>query len=167
MGRLLQVIGWLWVAAGFLAPLTGRQGFNVLPGLILVFIARAIRTQAARNAPEEPDEAEPARVEQVERPLNTQRTRPTAPPPSPDPVVRYQEAEPRSEPEPAEIEEEPVPEREGLIERIVIAGRDAEHKESSQDRLESARVPRDHGRRPVMSSAEMIAQARKRWDRKP
>lgn len=147
---------------------------NPFPGLILIFIARALRTQAARNAPVEDGHEEPAEPAQPERPLNTDRIQRPAPrPPSPDPVARYREAEPAPRPERAHVPEpgpsadegSEVGERDNIIERIVIAGRQAATKESSQERVDSARSVRSGDTKP-MSSAEMIAQARKRWDRK-
>lgn len=174
LGRVLQIAGWLWFAAGIVGPMVDYDVVNPFPGLILIFVARALRTQAARNAPyEEESEEEAAEPAQPERPLNTDRIqRPAAPPPSPDPVTRYREAEPAPRPEPAYVPE-PGPsdedgetgERENIIERIVIAGRQASTKDSSQDRVDSARSVRSGDTKP-MSSAEMIAQARKRWDRK-
>lgn len=175
MGRVLQIAGWLWFAAGIVGPMVDYDVVNPFPGLILIFVARAIRTQAARNAPYEEDgREEPTEPAQIERPLNTDRIQTPAPPrPSPDPVARYREAEPAPRPERAYVPEPgPSPdedgeagERENIIERIVIAGRQAATKESSQERVDSARSVRSGETKP-MSSAEMIAQARKRWDRK-
>lgn len=174
LGRILQLAGWLWFAVGFLSPMVGYDLVNPFPGLILIFVARAIRTQAARNAPEDDGHEEPAEPAQPERPLNTDRIPTPAPrSPTPDPVARYREAKPAPRPERAHVPEpgssadeggEPD-ERENIIERIVIAGRQATTKESSQERVDSARSVRSGDTKP-MSSAEMIAQARKRWDRK-
>jgi hypothetical protein len=60
LGRLLQVIGWLWLVAGFALPALDLAEINPFPGLILIFVARALRTQAARNAPPEPAAEEQA-----------------------------------------------------------------------------------------------------------
>ena len=173
MGRVLQIAGWLWFAIGIVGPMVGYELVNPFPGLIAIFVARAIRTQAARNAPYEEDgHEEPAEPAHLERPLNTDRIQtPAPPPPSPDPVARYQEAKPAPRPErvhapePSADEGGEAGERENIIERIVIAGRQATTKESSQERVDSARSVRSGDTKP-MSSAEMIAQARKRWDRK-
>lgn len=171
MARVLQIAGWLWFAVGIVGPMVGYDLVNAFPGLILIFVARALRKQAARNAPVEDGHEEPAEPAQPERLLNTDRIQnPASPPPSPDPVARYREAEPAPRPERAYVPEpgraaDEAGEREDIIERIVIAGRQAATKESSQERVDSARSVRSGDTKP-MSSAEMIAQARKRWDRK-
>jgi len=172
--RVLQIAGWLWFAVGIVGPMVGYDLVNAFPGLILIFIARALRTQAARNAPVEDGHEEAAEPVQPERPLNTDRIQtPATPRPSPDPVARYREAEPAPRPEQAYLPESgpsadehgEAAERENIIERIVIAGRQADSRDSSQERVDAARSVRSGEAKP-MSSAEMIAQARKRWDRK-
>lgn len=174
LGRVLQIAGWLWFAVGIVGPMVGYDLVNPFPGLILIFVARAIRTQAARNEPEEESHEEPAKPAPPERPLNTERTqRPAPPSPSPDPAARHQKAGPAPRPESAYVPEPGSSadedgddiERENIIERIVLAGRQAGTKESSQERVDLARSVRSEDAKP-MSSAEMIAQARKRWDRK-
>lgn len=167
LGRILQLAGWAWLALGFVGPrLFGIDtGFGVFPGLILIFIARAVRTAAARRELPElqsDEEAQPESVEPapVERQLNTERQR-EAPPPPPEPVTIYTEPEPVPESQPRP-EPEPVPEpmsSDELLERIALAGRTA-----SEDPVDA-----DEPAGPTstaMSSAEMIARARKRWDKK-
>jgi len=153
IGRLLQVIGWLWLVGGFVLPALGLADITVFPGLILIFVARALRTQAARNAPPEEEQA------REERALNTDRVpqpSPKPPPPSPQPVSIPRPAEPRPKPTAAA-------ERESLIERIAEAGREAE-----TDLTESGPAPLDvtapRGAAKPMSSEEMIAAARRRWN---
>ncbi|MFZ0015187.1 MAG: hypothetical protein WAL25_13860 [Acidimicrobiia bacterium] len=155
LGRVLQVVGWIWVAVGFFGPVVGLpDGINFLPGVILVFVSRLLRVQAERNAPRETEaEPEPApqRILNTERrpqrpaprPPETQPARP--PPPSPDPM-------PVPTPEPLE---EP---REDVLEKIFLAGNDV------VDEVAELPADDDVGSRP-MSSAEMIARAKRRWDR--
>jgi hypothetical protein len=163
IGRLLQVIGWLWLVGGFVLPALGWADITVFPGLILIFVARALRTQAARNAPPE-DEQEPLE----ERILNTDRVRvepqrpPKPPPPSPQPVsIPRQSEPPRPKPTPAA-------EKESLIERIAESGREVE-----ADLRETVHAPIDvtapRGAAKPLSSEEMIAAARRRWntDKRP
>lgn len=158
LGRLLQVIGWLWLVAGFVLPAIGLADITVFPGLILIFVARALRTQAARNAPPEVDE-EP---EPEARILNTDRVRvepkpaEKQPPPAPQQVTIPRQVEPLPKP-PASSE------RDSLIERIADAGREVEAELSETDRA-PLDVTASRGTSKPMSSEEMIAAARRRWN---
>jgi hypothetical protein len=164
LGRLLQVIGWLWLVAGFALPALDLAEINPFPGLILIFVARALRTQAARNAPPEPAAEEQAPEERI---LNTDRVRvepqpsPKPPPPSPQPVTIPRQTDPRPSPSAPS-------ERESLIERIAEAGREAE-ADLTQPDLGELDVTAPRGSAKPMSSAEMIAEARRRWntDKRP
>lgn len=158
LGRILQVVGWLWVAAGILGPIVGYERVNFFPGLILVFVARAIRRQTAQRAPREAGEDVRQPAETPERMLNTERVSRTRP--DPEPVIRYREAE-----EQMTLDEvdPPAPPQEGLLDRIVSVGRD-EEVESVE--LESEPITGEGPRAPI-SSAEMIARAHRRWNRKP
>jgi hypothetical protein len=167
IGRILQIIGWLWVLVGFIGPRVdldafGLESIGVLPGLVLVFIARAFRARARAEEEEEgPGGARPdARPRSVETRPERRQTPPAPAParttPSP-PAERKPQPAPKVEPQPAETAD--------LLERIVLTGRSAADELSAadlEDELKSMR--RDDERKP-MSSAEMIAQARRRWDR--
>ena len=172
LGRILQIIGWLWFAAGFLGPLVGFEEVNLFPGLILIFVARAIRTQAARRAPPEPDEDDRVEEPRPERVLNTERVPRTPPPPAPDPIVRYQRAEAQTTMDEDDEQDDPRSgERDNLIERIALAGRETTtNSESAADRSAGSTLESDHRavapKTKPMTSAEMLAQAHKRWDRK-
>jgi hypothetical protein len=177
LGRLLQIAGWLWLVGGFVLPALGLADITVFPGLILIFLARALRTQAARNAPPEPDEVEQA--PEPERILNTDRPRvePKPPPkPSPQPVTIPQQSE--LSPQPTRPTS-----RESVIERIAAAGREVEADLTKpgptkpdvtkpgltkSDRDEPD-VTAPRGETKPMSSEEMIAAAHRRWnaDKRP
>lgn len=167
LGRFLQFVGWAWAAAGFFAPMAGVEGPPILIGLILVFVARAIRAQAARREPEEPEETPTPQAETgpVERPLNTERTRVPEPQSRPEPVVRA--PTPAPEPEIVVVAPSARDEDEGIIDRIARSGRAETGVGSSKQRVDSARHATEPTRRRPMSSEEMIAAARKRWDSKP
>jgi hypothetical protein len=153
-GRILQIVGWFWVVGGFLAPMAGYERINILPGLILIFGARAIRRQAAsRREPDE--ELATADEEAPQRILNTERISRPAPPP--EPIVRYREAEEQVGDESAAISAE----SDELTERMRPANRDRE-----SDPIVPAAMAGDRAPDPRLSSAEMIARARERWDRK-
>lgn len=153
--------------------MVGYEGVNLFPGLILIFVARVIRTRVARRAPPELDEAAGMEDSRPERVLNTERVSRTPEPPPPDPVVRYQRAGAQTTVDDDDDEGEfERGERDHLIERIAHAGREtATGKETAADRsssgptLESERLAGEHRKKP-MTSAEMLAQAHKRWDRK-
>lgn len=155
LARLLQTVGWLWVIAGFVLPVLNVADPSVFPGVILIFVARALRTQLARHAPpseseQEPDE--PARVLITER----ERTAPTSEPartPPPQPPKPAAETPRQSAPTPTEDVSEPD-DRDELIERIALAGRAVSEPATDEERP------------APMSSAEMIAQAKRRWDKK-
>lgn len=165
IARLLQAIGWVWVIAGFLLPAFGLARPNIFPGFILIFVARALRTQASRHAPPEEEVQVPAETERV---LQTQRDRsePTAatPPPTPAqaPKPPREAAQPKVEPI---VVSQPV-ERDDIIDRIAIAGRAAsdERPESQKPTVPASSIGEEP--KTPMTSAEMIAQAKKRWDKK-
>lgn len=143
----------MWVAASILIPMLGFGGLNLFPGIVLVFVARAIRTQAARNAPTDPEEVEPEpQIDSSERILNTERRQPPSPP---APAQSYRAPEQR--PEPA------ASERNELLEKIVLAGR--ETVEETSPGLDERAPEEEIDVMGPMSSAEMIARAHKRWDR--
>lgn len=162
------MVGWLWVIAGFVLPALDLADPSVFPGVILIFVARALRTQLARHAPpeeveEEPDE--PARV------LNTERARPVPTPepaktPAPEPPKPAQPT--TRQPAPKTIADVSKPEdRDDVIERIAMAGRAASEPTSPVGSPGVVKTPaKDEERQAPMSSAEMIAQAKKRWDKK-
>ncbi|HEX6300826.1 MAG TPA: hypothetical protein VF148_10220 [Acidimicrobiia bacterium] len=166
IGRILQVIGWLWFLAGIVDSAFGFDFLNPFPGLVLIFIARIFRTRARSEMPPGPADAQ---AEPQPEPLRAPRPQPrqAAPPPSQD---KRPETGPSAEPRPEPKYERPVDERNDLLERIAAAGREAmaepdvpEPERGPGSRKEESK-PTDVGKKP-MSSAEMIAQARKRWDR--
>jgi outer membrane biosynthesis protein TonB len=183
LGRILQIIGWLWVLVGLVGPRAGLDAFGldsigVFPGLILIFIARAFRARARTE--EEPalgearQQARPApgegRSERSQAPSPPAPARKEPPPPAPARREPSPPAERKPEPRPqAERKPEPKPrpkDEDDLLERIALAGRSAAEELSAddlEDQLESLR--RDGDERKPMSSEEMIAQARQRWDR--
>lgn len=168
LGRILQLIGWLWVLVGFIAPRVDFETFGlgsigVLPGLVLIFIARAFRARARVEEGQGSGEVRPdARPPSVE---NRPQRRQTPPPPAPTRTQPSPPVERKPKPEPMTKAEPPPADEADLLERIALAGRNAAEELSAdefKDELKSMR--RDDERKP-MSSAEMIAQARRRWDR--
>jgi len=164
LGRILQIIGWLWFLAGLASRFFEFAAIDVFPGLILVFVARVIRAQAARQAPAEdvvrdqPPPAAPPRALNTERQAD-QSVPQTSTPRHSDPV-----------PKPA-LEPPPVKKRNELLQDIVLAGKEVAVTKPAKTQPEprperSASVEPELKKTTPMSSAEMIAQARKRWDRK-
>ena len=152
LGRILQVIGWIWLAAGVAGQFFDLPVDDVFPGLILLVASRFIRAQAARNAPDE-GEIALSTLEPGPRPLNPDRMStaprpPMAPPPAPTPAASA-----------------PKPEadgREELLEDFLLAGRKA-----TEDPVEAAGVPVEPDIAGQRSSADMIADAKKRWSKRP
>lgn len=164
---MLQFIGWLWLVAGFVLPALDLADITVFPGLVLIFVARALRTQAARNEPQEPGDVEP--VPEPERILNTDRPR-VEPKPSPKPAPQPVTIPPQTDLSPKPTR--PTP-RESVIERIAAAGREVETDLAESDLTKSVRdefdVTASRGETKPMSSEEMIAAAHRRWnaDKRP
>jgi hypothetical protein len=164
IGRILQIIGWLWFIAGFVGPVFDFESVNPFPGLVLIFIARIFRARARSEMPPGPGdvgaEPQPAQVE-------TRRSQPRQQTPLPPKRV---ETPPVEKPNPEPRLERPVDERNELLERIAMAGRETA-EEPANPRLEKKGATLEEGDdepsdvvKPQMSSAEMIARARKRWD---
>lgn len=155
--------------------MVGLDDVSVLPGLILVLVARAIRNYAARHAPLELDEDDRVEEPRSERVLNTERVPRTPPETAPEPVVRYQRAEVQATMDQHDEEDEEddrEPEERGvLIERIALAGRETitAREETASDSSGDSTAASDRtggSRKKPMTSAEMLAQAHERWDRK-
>lgn len=166
LGRILQVVGWLWLIIGFFGPMFGLLSLNLLPGIVLVFVARVIRNQADRT--EMPELDDETSVEEQQRKAHQQ--------PVQQPAVR--EPEPRDErphrppPEPyiVTVPDEPSPGRQRetsqeMLERIVGVRREAPDREEPLQPAEEEMVVEEMSRKP-MSSAEMLARAHERWDSK-
>lgn len=152
LGRIVQIIGWLWFAAAIFGEALGLPDLNIFPAILLIFVARALRRQAKRQSAETEDHSRPPdfpgeEPAQEERPLNTERQQP---PPRP-------RVEPIPQPDPvAEVRE-----HNELLEKILAADEAAPRPGPMPTTAGS-----DEDRRPPITSAEMVAEARKRWDRK-
>lgn len=159
LGRILQVVGWLWVVYGFVSPAFGLPDLSFFPGIILVFVARVLRNQAKRR--DMPDLGEEAGTTEPEptpapRMMNTERQRVTQQE-RPQPVVIEQESP-----------SEPAPQRRNeLLEQIVSAGRDSAEEQMAPEPDDEAGSAQESPARAPMTSAEMIARAHERWDSKP
>lgn len=163
LGRILQIVGWLWLIGGFIGGLIGFISLNLLPGIILVFVARVIRNQAdTRDMPELGEQ--PSVEEQQRPPTPTAETPPQhQAPPSPEPYVLETPSrrEPTPEPQP---ESKPAPRRRLLEE---VAGLDPDRDDdASEETAMPSDQPADPAQRRPMSSSEMLARAHERWDSK-
>lgn len=165
LGRLLSTIGWLWFGAGIVAPMFAFDRVNVFPGLILILVGRVIRAQARRR---ESDEAsEPASPEQEARPLNTDRVQPTPTVgPAAEPAVRTPPILGTPIPPPPVVVQPDQTEAtitEKLFSKIGTAA-------SARDDTDVIPGPdaivEDAEEKKTLSSEEMIARARQRWDRR-
>lgn len=163
LGRILQIVGWLWLIGGFIGSLIGFISLNLLPGIILVFVARVIRKQAERT---EMPELGDGSVEEQQQEAHQQVARQPAAR-EPEPREQYPR---RSPPEPyvVSVPEEPSRERpqetsQEMLERIVGIERAAPDEGEPVPATETAAVERP---RKPLSSAEMIARAHERWDSK-
>jgi hypothetical protein len=163
VGRILQVIGWIWLALGFFGSLINLPvDLDILPGIVLIFIARIFRAQAARRAPEESEAPTTGESQPRPSPLNTERSRSRVPPPEPTPPAR-------PTPEPVLLEPpQPSPEtkRKEMLDQILVAGTELATESSPPETGSPAEEEAPEPTRP-MSSAEMIARAHERWDKRP
>lgn len=152
LGRVLQVIGWLWLISGFVLPMFNLPDLGFFPGLILVFVARILRRQADRQqlpdtsmGPVEPSETPPQPASREIRPAPTPEPARRLPPPVLD----------------------PEPDRDVVLEQVVLEAADRvdEVEMMADDAEMPASDPGDDLLATPKSSAEMIADARKRWNK--
>lgn len=165
------MIGWVWIAVGFLGPIVNLPSVSVFPGIIILFVARVIRKQGEQQTRPREESAEQAEDQVTPRPLNTQRSRPRLEPKKarqPSPAARTgPRAEPTTEPGPVPSSRDagpPADEREELLERVLLVGQ--ELTDEPPEPLYPEQISDDDEGSPL-SSAEMIARAHRRWDRKP
>lgn len=172
LGRILQVIGWLWIAVGFFGPAVNLPDVSVFPGIIILFISRVLRKQGGQATrdedgtelgAEQPDEPRMLNTERPQRPAPKPKPTPKTPPipdtvpePKPRPQMKPQ---PELKPQPEAIEEE----RGELLERVLLASQEMA-EESQEPQYPQLATEREDG---PLTSAEMIARAHRRWDRKP
>lgn len=165
LGRILQIAGWLWLIGGFFGSIFGFISLNLLPGIILVFVARVIRNQA--NTREMPDLGEQPSVEEQQQPVTPTAEAPPQrqPPPSPEPYVletpSRREPAPETQPRPR-----PAPRRRDLLEEVVGLDPDRDEDDASEETAMTSDQMTDTEERRPMSSAEMLARAHERWDSK-
>lgn len=154
LGRVLQVIGWLWIAVGFFGPLVNLPNVSVFPGIIVLFVSRVIRKQG-EQAKRTDHEEEVAHEEEEPRMLNTERrTRPASEP------RKRAESTPTVAPEDGAARDE-------LLERVLLAGKAVTSDEIDVEPIEPEYPEIDFEPGGRMTSAEMIARAHRRWDRRP
>lgn len=165
LGRILQIAGWLWLIGGFFGSIFGFISLNLIPGIILVFVARVIRNQAGTR--EMPDLGEQPSVEEQQQPVTpTAEVPPQRQPlPSPEPYVLETPSrrEPAPEPHPSP---KPAPRRRDLLEEVVGLDPDRDGDDASEETATTSDQMTDTDERRPMSSAEMLARAHERWDSK-
>jgi hypothetical protein len=155
LGRILQVVGWIWLAAGVVGQFFDFPVDDVFPGIILLIASRFIRAQAARNASTE--DLSVSTIESGPRPLNTDRPS-TSLPKEPPPPAKLAPAPPNPAPKPQPRQAEDTA-RDELLEDFLYSGR-----EMVDDAVADPVEPEAAGQK---SSADMIADAKKRWSKRP
>ena len=136
-GSVLIGLGTALIAFSFVSGFLGAgQTFGLFPGLIVIFLGRAISRASRREEPEE--QTQPQRPPARPRPVAVERTTP--------PNERRQP--PKSDP---------------VVEEILAAGRQLQEEIAPEVDLSPIEVQFDNEFRP-MSSEEMVQRARKRWD---
>lgn len=146
LGRLLQIIGWLWIAFGFFGPMIGLPSIPWFAGLILVFVSRVVRARASQMEREDQeDDTLRPNVERKADPPKTRANPAPTPPSKPAPVV---------EPSRSEIEQ-----------RLVATMRD-DIETPDPAAVDDLLAQIQEVDRPK-TSAEMIAEAHQRWNKRP
>ncbi len=135
------MIGGLLIAASIVAPAFGAQLPTFVPGFILLFVGRAMNRNRRRA---------PIPTSQSPAPRPPQ---PSAPPPQPpqrteEPVAQRTV---REEPERRKLEE--------VLEELA--------QDSDTESVVDVTIPEIELESGPLSSAERIAQARSRWDKRP
>lgn len=164
LGRILQIAGWLWLIGGFFGSIFGFISLNLIPGIILVFVARVIRNQAGTR--EMPDLGEQPSVEEQQQPVTPTAEAPPQrqPLPSPEPYVLETPSRREPAPEP-QLDPKPGPRRR-LLEEVVGLDPDRDDDDASEETAMTSDQMTDTDERRPMSSAEMLARAHERWDSK-
>lgn len=159
VGRILGIAGSVWIALGLFGHLINVPNVNPLPGIVLLFVAGVLRKQSSANrgTQDEDGQAMPVRA-----PTTRRAPRPDPTPPSKTGV---------SKPAPSASQRVVKPVAMGEGEKMVTM--DDEHLagETSPDR-DTMALPYDeeadsYHSGQALSSSEMIAQARRRWNRRP
>lgn len=166
LGRWLRIVGWLWFIAGFAASVADVADIGFFPGLILVFVGRMLRAQARRQESEQtPDQVS---AEQQPRPLNTERTHTNpAPETAPQPVVRTPPVLPTPTPPPVFPDVDAEAEEKATRDKLFSTMGAAASSSGGDDpisRIDDA--VKEGSEKETLTSAEMIARARERWDRR-
>lgn len=172
ISRVLAALGVLLIVAGILGPVIGFDGNAFLPGIVLLFIGRAMSKQARSQSGRAEDEPVAQRV------LNTARTKTTPPPsfptppprrtPPPPPREPAQMAKPKPLAEPKPVRAEPTittpgpAQKQSMLESILIAGSDLADEKDTGVTESRPMEPKTR-----MTSDELIAEARKKWGRRP
>jgi hypothetical protein len=143
ISRLLGALGALLIVAGVLGPIIGFNSGGIFPGIVLLFIGRAMAKQATRTGTGRgPSGSKPPPV-----PVRSKRPSATRTPPRRTPPVRRKAPErPTAQPAP-----EPA-QRQSMLESILLAGSELTYETAEGDdaSAETEDTPR-------MTSEEMIA----------
>lgn len=158
-------MGWLWLAAGFFDGFFDFANLSIFPGVILIFIARVLRSQAERTDLPELGTASPTEQSTMSEPETGRgETLDTEDLSKPQPPVIETPPEPQPEPE-LEPESELIRRDTDLFERILGSGSD-DSDGIPRSRRSAREDSAGEGTTKPMSSEEMIARAHKRWDSK-
>lgn len=160
MGTLLTTLGWTWLIFAFVGPAFGLDRLPFLPAIALLFGGRLLKAQARRRGADGEDDLSDL---SAPSPAGT---------PSP-PVASPTPTQTRSERGRSTIGLDPSAERDAearasgaYAEALRAAAEDVlEDVAESEDEILSE-PGSDEVRSVGLSSAEMVARARRRWDRK-
>lgn len=160
------------IVAGILGPIIGFDGNGFLPGIVLLFIGRAMSKQARTQS------AGAGNEPVAQRALNTVRAKTMPPPPRPTsspgrtapppPKEPAQMAKPPPSAEPKPMRSEPPKsttapaQKQSMLESVLLAGSELADQKDTETTESRPLEPTTR-----MTSDEMIAEARKKWGRRP
>ena len=139
----VSVLGGLLIAASIVAPAFGVTLPTFVPGFILLFVGRAMNRNRRRSP-----------IPTSEGPVPSPPARNIPPRPAPD-----QRSQERVKPRPVPVESEPRKLEEVLEELDLDSDIETPPIDVTLPEMETETGP--------LSSAEMIARARNRWDKRP
>lgn len=146
-GRVIAAVGGLWILLGFVNVFFVQLevfDFNPFFGFLLFFIGRSLVKSNRRPMPDTSETTRPSRP--TPRPPQ-RRTPPPAPPVQTTPPAA-----------PPDSEEAPIiEERDQLLERMFLSGSEVADRDTP--------APEDGDYKP-MTSAEMIAKARQKYNKR-
>ncbi len=165
VGRIITTIGILLIALAVVGGAVGWTQFGPVPGIVLIFMGRALAKQARRSDPSMDDLSKaPSPAPQAARPAPVPRTPPQQPTLRPKPTTASKPPAPTRVSAPRPTSE---PEKAVTMGALHDALADIVDEREPSPPSPPMEIVADGGEFAPMSSEEMIARARERWGKRP